>query len=140
MQKVTFEINYSSHIANIRTALRSYEGRVLKYARSLVDHLSEFAGKPVNATEWLAFFGFDVMGDLAFGKSFDMLESGEKHFALKLMAQGQAALGFLGSVPWAPPILKRIPGLMKNMKIWIKWCSQQVEERRKVSVTSNMAH
>ncbi len=104
----------------------------MKYARSLVNHLDAFAGKPVNATDWLAFFGFDVMGDLAFGRSFDMLESGEKHFALKLMAEGQAGLGFLGPIPWATPILIRIPGLMRNFNRWVSWSEGQVRERQKV--------
>src|SRR5277367_852557 len=85
-----------------------------------------------NATEWMAFFGFDVMGDLAFGRSFDMLESGKKHFALKLMAEGQAGLGFLGPLPWATPILIRIPGLMKNFNRWVSWSEAQVRERQKV--------
>jgi hypothetical protein len=105
---------------------------VIKYARSLVNHLSAFSGKPVNATEWMAFFGFDVMGDLAFGRSFDMLESGEKHFALKLMAEGQAGLGYLGPLPWATPILIRIPGLMRNFTKWVAWSEGQVKERQKV--------
>lgn len=105
----------------------------MKYARSLVTHLSAFAGKPVNATEWLAFFGFDVMGDLAFGKSFGMLESGEKHFALKLMAEGQGSLGFLGPVPWAFPVLIRVPGLMRNFNRWVSWSEGQVRERQKVT-------
>jgi hypothetical protein len=105
---------------------------VIKYARSLINHLSAFSGKPVNATEWMAFFGFDVMGDLAFGRSFDMLESGEKHFALKLMAEGQAALGYLGPLPWATSILIRIPGLMRNFTKWVAWSEGQVKVRQKV--------
>ena len=54
------------------------------------------------------------MGDLAFGSSFDMLERGEKHFVLALMAEGQAGLGYLSPIPRALPILIRIPGLMRN--------------------------
>jgi cytochrome P450 family 628 len=104
----------------------------MKYARSLVSNLSAFAGKPVNATEWIAFFGFDVMGDLAFGKSFNMLESGEMHFALKLMLEGLAGLGYLGALPWAFPILIRIPGLMKNFTKWVTWSEKQILERQKV--------
>jgi hypothetical protein len=36
-------------------------------------------GKPMNVTKWFKFYSFDVMGDLAFGKSYKMLESGQKH-------------------------------------------------------------
>lgn len=59
-------------------ALRDYEGRVTKYADGLVSQLATFSGKPVNATLWLNFYSFDIMGDLGFGKSFDMLKNGEK--------------------------------------------------------------
>jgi hypothetical protein len=50
------------------------------------------------------------------------------------MAEGQAGLAFLGPIPWASPILIRIPGLMKSFSIWVKWSEQQVEDRRAVSV------
>lgn len=32
------------------------------------------------------------MGDLAFGKSFDMLQSGEEHWAIKLLNEGMEPL------------------------------------------------
>jgi hypothetical protein len=81
----------------------------------------------------MAFFGFDVMGDLAFGRPFDMLQSGKQHFALKIMHDGQATLGFLGPVPWVMPIVIRIPGVMAAFNRWKTWSEAQVEERRKVS-------
>jgi tryprostatin B 6-hydroxylase len=43
-----------------------------------MDQINAFSGKPLNASLWLNFYSFDVMGDLAFGQSFDMLRSGEK--------------------------------------------------------------
>jgi hypothetical protein len=43
-----------------------------------MDQLQAFTGKPLNASIWLNYYSFDVMGDLAFGKSFDMLRSGER--------------------------------------------------------------
>jgi len=36
------------------------------------------AGQEVDISLWLNFYSFDVMGDLAFGSSFDMLTSGKK--------------------------------------------------------------
>ncbi len=39
-------------------------------------------------TKWLNLYSFDVMGDLAFGKSYKMLDSGEKHWLLKLLGEG----------------------------------------------------
>jgi cytochrome P450 family 628 len=50
----------------------------VKYSDELMDQLKAFSGKPFNASLWLNFYSFDVMGDLAFGQSFDMLRSGER--------------------------------------------------------------
>lgn len=36
-------------------------------------------GEPTNATKLLNMYAFDVMGDLAFGEPFDMLENMKQH-------------------------------------------------------------
>src|SRR6266498_2353438 len=41
-------------------ALRDYEGRVVKYTQDLLQQLSSFSGKPVNAAKWFNFYSFDV--------------------------------------------------------------------------------
>lgn len=99
-----------------------------------MSQISAFGGKPIDVTAWMGFFGFDIMGDLAFGKSFDMLESGKQHYALKLMLAGQSYLGYMGLIPWLAPIAVRIPGAMKDYEKWVKWSVAQVEARRKVCV------
>ena len=60
-------------------ALRGYEERMRPYGEQLLAQLRAFGGKPVNATEWFNFMTYDVMGDLAFNRSFQMLERGEEH-------------------------------------------------------------
>jgi tryprostatin B 6-hydroxylase len=40
--------------------------------------LHKHANEPMNVSRWMNFFAFDMMGDMAFGKSFDMLKTGEK--------------------------------------------------------------
>ena len=40
--------------------------------------------------------------------------------------------GFLGPLPWASPILIRIPGLMRGFMKWVAWTEGQVKERQKV--------
>jgi tryprostatin B 6-hydroxylase len=72
------------------------------------------------------------MGDLAFGKSFGMLESGKQHYALKLMFKGQSYLGYIGLLPWLPPILIRIPRAMVHYEKWVEWSEAQVEARKTV--------
>ncbi len=43
-----------------------------------MSQLQKHANEPMNVSRWMNFFAFDMMGDMAFGKSFDMLKTGEK--------------------------------------------------------------
>jgi cytochrome P450 len=115
-------------------SLRNYERRILKYGAKLIEQISSFGGQPINATQWVSFFGFDLMGDLAFGRPFDMLESGKMHHILKIVNEGQAYLGILGTCPWIFPILIRVPGLVKPFQKWVQWSEAQVEARKKMEV------
>lgn len=76
-------------------ALRGYETRVQSLNDLLITKLDETegttsvwnarnptdnaTGKPINATNLLNMYSFDVMGDLAFGKPFDMLQNMKTH-------------------------------------------------------------
>lgn len=51
-------------------------------------------GQSINASKWFNLYSFDVMGELGFGKSFNMLESGETHWAIKLLGQGMCLLPY----------------------------------------------
>jgi tryprostatin B 6-hydroxylase len=68
------------------------------------------------------------MGDLGFGKSFHMLESGEAHWAIKLLNDAQAAAGHALPV-WFTRLLKHWPNLLKDYFRFVKYCAQQVEDR-----------
>ncbi|TGO67404.1 hypothetical protein BOTNAR_0043g00080 [Botryotinia narcissicola] len=111
-------------------ALRNYEGRVTRHADDLVSRISTFGGKAINATHWFNAYAFDVIGDLAFGKSFDMLKTGEKHFALKILQEGMEPLGILTPIPWVFPILIKIPGAMDGFNRFVNYCAEHIDIRR----------
>lgn len=128
-------------------ALRDYESRVIKYSDELMDQMKAFSGKPVNASLWLNFYSFDVMGDLAFGESFNMLRSGERvsekavsasssnlaqHHALEVLAKGMEPVGLFTPIPWIFPILHSIPGLGAGLKEFIDFGDAQVAARKQV--------
>lgn len=96
--------------------------------------ISAHAGKSMVASTWFNYYSFDIMGDLAFGKSFDMLKSGKTHFAMELLQQGMLPLGILGPIPWAIPIMANAPILGAGFRRFFKWCADQVEARRKMKV------
>lgn len=52
------------------------------------------------ASTWFNYYSFNVMGDLVFGKSFDMLSSGRAHFAMELLQSGMLPLGLLAPISW----------------------------------------
>lgn len=57
-------------------ALREYEVTVQEFNDKLVNRIGGLKGEPVNMTTWFNLYSFDVMGRLAFGKDYGMIESG----------------------------------------------------------------
>jgi cytochrome P450 family 628 len=113
-------------------ALRDYECRVLSHSLELLAQFSATAGKAVNASAWFKYFSFDVMGDLAFGKSFDMVKNGTPHVVLKRMHGSMALAALFGNIPWFTHIFLCLPIVRSETIKWLKWCEEQVEERKKV--------
>ncbi|KAF7556322.1 hypothetical protein G7Z17_g1549 [Cylindrodendrum hubeiense] len=110
-------------------ALRNYEPRVAKYTDLLLSKIEASAGKPMDATLWLNFYGFDVMGDLAFGKSFNMLNGGVAHHYMKLMHTMTVFGTSLGRFPWAFLLTQYIPFVNMAYKKFIKWLKLRVKAR-----------
>jgi cytochrome P450 len=113
-------------------ALREYEPRVTAYTDQLLSHFSKSEGKPVNVTDWFNFYSFDVMGDLAWGKSFGMLQHGEKHYFMKSLHADMKNIGLFSHLLWLFPIVKALPILNYEHKRFWKWVHAQVNERKQV--------
>jgi len=76
-------------------ALRGYERRIETHGDELVRQIGAFSSGGVDVSKWFNLYSFDVMGDLAFGKSFGMLQSGEEHYAVKLLQEGMEPMGLM---------------------------------------------
>lgn len=73
------------------------------------------------------------MGDIAFGKSFDMLTNAKEHSALQLLHNGLKPMGYLFGIPWLFDIVSKLfPFLARDFNKFLAYCEGQVEERRKV--------
>jgi tryprostatin B 6-hydroxylase len=68
------------------------------------------------------------MGDLGFGQSFDSTREGKPHWAMKLLGEGMAPVGF-GLPDWLFILLVSIPGLAKEFHRFIAYCSHRLDER-----------
>jgi tryprostatin B 6-hydroxylase len=106
-----------------------YEERVTKYCSQLEQQMAGSVGNVINLSSWFHFFSFDVMGDLSFGKSFNMLQTGKKHFAIDLMDNGMTLLGLFTPTPWLARIGFSIPGVATGWKKMFVWSDEQMRER-----------
>ncbi|KAJ5901633.1 L-ornithine-N5-monooxygenase [Penicillium taxi] len=108
-------------------ALRGYEQRLQKYQQKLIDHIILFNGQPINVIKWFNMYSFDFMGDLAFGKSFDLLEN-QDYGAIDLFKNAFHALSF-GFPAWFLRLLTAVPGLTRDWWKFIDFCAHQIQQR-----------
>ncbi|KAI0191377.1 cytochrome P450 monooxygenase-like protein [Xylaria flabelliformis] len=113
-------------------ALRSYDSRVLKYADQFVAQMQRKAGQAINVTNWLEWYAFDVMGDLAFGRSFKALEHGKSHLYIDTMhATSALPLGCLGTMPWLIQTMTNlVPKRLNPFMNLVRYSNDCIEERK----------
>ena len=75
------------------------------------------------------------MGDLTFGKSFQMLENKKAHPVTEMLRKSLEMLGFFTPAPWlmrlGVDLFPRI-GVIKQWKALIRYSENQMDERKKV--------
>ncbi|KAJ6495411.1 high nitrogen upregulated cytochrome P450 monooxygenase 2 [Mycena sanguinolenta] len=91
------------------SAIRDYEPLVAKRAHQLVSCLRD-SGGVVDLVHWFNLFSFDVMGDLAFGGTFEMLLDGQDVDGLGEQIQVfMQAADLSGQIPWMINTLRLFP-------------------------------
>lgn len=107
--------------------LQDYDLRINRYRALLVKAIEDSDGRPLDVTELFKLFSFDVMGDLAFGRSFEMLETSKEHDAIKLLNSGLFAIGF--KLPmWFFRLAISIPGAAKDWWGFMSYCTSQLDK------------
>ena len=116
-------------------ALEGYELRIQKHGRLLKKHIADNAGKPIDVSTWFYFLSFDVMGDFAFAKSFNMLENKERHYSVLMLRRALNLLGPLSSVPWLVQLAFSFPiiPIVRDWNRMIGWCADRMQDRIQVS-------
>lgn len=86
-------------------------------------------------TEWFHAFSFDLMGEFAFGKSFDILETGQVHHAVRLLRRMMSLLGPMTPVPWLGQLALAFPvvQIARDWNSMVNWCGAQMEKKIEVS-------
>ena len=104
---------------------------MVRYADKLVEQIDNFAARPVNVAQWFNYFSFDVMGDLAFGRSFGALEQGQAHFAMEVIHAGTAPLGVLSPASWILNIMNSmVPPVLNPFSRLFQYSSDCINERQ----------
>ena len=116
-------------------ALAEYEEHINDYGQQLERHIAATVGQPINMSQWFYFFTFDVMGDFAFAKSFNMLQDEKWHYAVLMLRRALTLLGPLSPVPWLIQLAFSIPIIPVVRDWWtmITFCADCMTERIKVS-------
>ncbi|CAG7558221.1 unnamed protein product [Fusarium equiseti] len=111
-------------------ALRDYEPRVVKYTKQLTEQIAKTNGEPMNVSAWINFYTFDIVGDLAFGTSFDYLVKGKRDKFLEDSHESQALMGAFRQVTWLFSVFKETPFLNNSWLSFQSWLKEKVEIRR----------
>ncbi|EHK23948.1 uncharacterized protein TRIVIDRAFT_147960 [Trichoderma virens Gv29-8] len=111
-------------------ALRGYEQRIRGYRNILFDRITAAEGQPIDMAKWSRFYSFDVMGDLAFGKSFSMLNTSRNHWAIDLLDAGVLPLALQLPV-WLLRLGMSIPILSRDWWKFIGFCRDSLQSRMK---------
>jgi tryprostatin B 6-hydroxylase len=117
-------------------ALREYEIVVSAWNTKLVDRFGKFDGQPVDVSTWFNLYSFDIMGRLAFGKDYGMVDAGVRHWALDLLAEGMKLAGLRIPV-WFARIMTSIPALTRGYWKSFEFCQEELAWRVKNDKTSS---
>lgn len=87
-------------------------------------------GKPVPINHWITCFTFDMMGELAYNKSYGCLETGVIHQGILDMGTAFATLVVVSYIPWLIRIISSIIGEPKHMQGYVNFAKQALAERK----------
>lgn len=80
-------------------AIKGYEANILDNVNLTIEQMfkREDAG-PVDIAQWCTWFGFDVMGELGFGRGFDMLKNAKTAHAIHVRGSACSPYGSAGAL------------------------------------------
>ncbi|KUI57709.1 Tryprostatin B 6-hydroxylase [Cytospora mali] len=111
-------------------AVHDEKSVVLRALNKMGEAFQERHGQPLNVTEWMSYFTSDTMGELAFNKSFGMLDKHEWSGSVQLLRNGLAILGTVTPAPWLAHVAFTF--LPKSQLLWaslVKFAKSMMEDR-----------
>lgn len=88
----------------------------------------------VTINRWLSCFVFDMMGELAYSKSYGCLETGIVHRGIVDMETAITVANIVSALPWFVRIITSIVGVPRHMKGFVDLASSALAERKAAKV------
>lgn len=103
-----------------------------------MDILSRHAmsGEAVDMSESFMYLGFDLVSELTFGESFNMLKTGQPNEIIGEFIKGKKLVGFSLLTMWLFSLLKALPGVDQRIYYWLTWYEKALDKREQVCDTS----
>ncbi|KAL0060254.1 hypothetical protein AAF712_012964 [Marasmius tenuissimus] len=131
-----FAVNGEEHTCRRRVwargflseSIKEYQQIVSAKANELSEGLSAQAGRELDFTDWMTFFAFDFMAEMAFGTKTEMLKHGKDDSGVIEAIHAGARFGEITShVPWLTHLLTFLPStsFMKIREIALTWGRQR---------------
>ncbi|OJZ90193.1 hypothetical protein ASPFODRAFT_56527 [Aspergillus luchuensis CBS 106.47] len=110
--------------------IQYYHNSVQEQSKILIEKIREHQGRPMDVTNWINCYAFDVMGHVVLGAELGMLKTGKRIPELQIIDEGQRYIAVAGTMPWIPPLLMGIPGLSATLNPFRHRCHEMFDARR----------
>ncbi|PVH97070.1 benzoate 4-monooxygenase [Periconia macrospinosa] len=112
-------------------SVQDYMPRLKKHYGILMQHFASHAAseEPVNVTRSFMFLGFDLISELIFGNSFNMLSAGRAKPIIGEFVKGKKMAGFTMTSIWHFHLIKALPGIEKRLTQWMRWFCRALDKR-----------
>ena len=114
-------------------AVKEYMPRLEKHYRILISIFTRHAasGEPVNATQSFTYLGLDLISELTFGKSFELLRTGRTNVVTKRLVGEKKIIGFALIITWCIHLIRAFTPAGRHDLAWYK---EALEKRKRMDV------
>ncbi|KAG8169482.1 hypothetical protein KVR01_000227 [Diaporthe batatas] len=101
-------------------ALAGYKSNIQRNAEMLLDQVTRLSHDGlVDIRECMMWFGFDVMGELGFGRSFGTMEVAKTSDVVHLVELGVRSINVIGNVPYVAHVMRFLPSPIQKFEAWL---------------------
>ncbi|KAK7680564.1 hypothetical protein QCA50_016346 [Cerrena zonata] len=116
-------------------ALREYEAIIAKRASQVISQIQESKGD-IDFASYVNYFTFDVMGDMAFGRGFNMITEGDKDGLWDTLERWAFSAAVISHMPWAVRLWEKLPAVSHELLKLRKFGFDCAMQRAKGGATS----